>query len=182
MSPTFLHVVYAGRGDALIVEDQPNLYLVDGGPPDQAPGRFARRLIPDIYWDAVFAAAEEMGKATDPLELDGVVISHAHLDHFGVVEIFRQGLSTDPGGVTAELKFDRPLVSQSLQNSADPDFKQLNTFMGEFGFGPAPTSSQGTRSSAPSPSRPISSSSGQSRSSQPRSGLSTPPAPTAPAC
>jgi len=144
MSPTFLHVVYAGRGDALIVEDQPNLYLVDGGPPDQAPGRFARRLIPEIYWDAVFAAAAGMGKATNPLELDGVVISHAHLDHFGgIVQIFRRGLSTNPGGVTISLKFDRPLVSQSLRNNADPDFEQLNTFLGEYKFGPAPNQQPG---------------------------------------
>jgi glyoxylase-like metal-dependent hydrolase (beta-lactamase superfamily II) len=138
MSPTILNVVYAGRGDALILRDDPDLYLIDGGPEETAPQRFAFRSYWQIYWESLLAVAGEMpGRQVNPLAPDGIVISHAHSDHYGgIVGVFGHKLSKqiEPPPGAKPLFFDGPLISQALRNPRDTDFAALDAVFQDFEF------------------------------------------------
>src|SRR6185369_14037865 len=87
-----LHVVYAGRGDSMIIEDGEQLYLLDGGP--QGFTHKARSGAP--YWlyyrSAISDVAAEMGRSD--FHPDAVIVSHAHEDHYGGINaIFDRNLS-----------------------------------------------------------------------------------------
>jgi hypothetical protein len=98
-----LHVVYAGRGDAMYVEfetadhQHQKLYAMDGGPAGKGGkgdgggsprpySRFYRSAARDIWHD-------KMGHpATEAIKLHAVVNSHLHADHNeGLWKLLRQG-------------------------------------------------------------------------------------------
>ncbi|KAG8528605.1 uncharacterized protein KY384_006292 [Bacidia gigantensis] len=88
-----LHLVYAGRGDTLILELDNELVLVDGGPMTRHP---MRNRFPDVTQPFVLgdehgpyikylkeALVEVWSPRPGPPTLRAIVNSHAHDDHFG---------------------------------------------------------------------------------------------------
>lgn len=133
-----LHVVYAGRGDALIVEDRDKLYLLDGGPLGYMP--ISRCWAPYFryYMAALGEVSQEMGRATGSIAPDAVIISHGDEDHYGgIVRIFEEYLA--PAGSRAPtlqkpLLFDEPLVTQRFDRPFDESELELAQLLTGFGF------------------------------------------------
>lgn len=137
---TLLHVVYAGRGDALAVQDGDKLYLIDGGPFGNIPKDRGGGPQWRLYHNALLEIAAEMGRPAVPLKPDGVVVSHGHDDHYGGISgMFTQFLSktkaTGPNG-NKTLVFNGPLVTQVLSNPDDPNARSLAAMIRRFSFGP----------------------------------------------
>ncbi len=141
-----LHVVYAGRGDAMVLQDEDKLYLIDGGPQGYvsrgpaAGGVQANAPYYRYYMSALRAVSGEMGRAANEIAPDAVVVSHAHEDHFGGIKaIFERFLS--PTRATAPtndkpLVFNGPLVTQVLGDLMDTDEGTLGELVGAFHFSP----------------------------------------------
>lgn len=123
--PTLLHVIYAGRGDAMIIQDDAGgsgqMYLLDGGPlwyvavpaKGAAPAPYYR------YLAAVLKqVSRELGRPAGSIRPDAIILSHTHDDHYGgIVDLFRRYLAesytTDP--VDDEtLIFNGPFITQPL--------------------------------------------------------------------
>lgn len=138
MAPTLLHVVYAGRGDSLIVQDDSGIYLIDGGPLGYTPKR--QGLAP--YWTYYATALEEIWNAihpgTDQIAPQGIVISHGHEDHYGGIErlfdLFLAPAGTGRPEDDRNLVFDKPLVTQLLDETFNGEFAGLETMLSRHGF------------------------------------------------
>ncbi|MET0559897.1 MAG: hypothetical protein ABW065_14725 [Solirubrobacterales bacterium] len=140
MPRTRLHVVYAGRGDALIVEDETErgekrLYMVDGGPLGYTPKRRSGAPYWLYYCSALAEVSQGMNRPADRLAPDGIVVSHAHEDHYGGIEgVFDRFLSPtdqpEPGKV---LDFQEPLVTQRMRQG-DPEVQGLASLLTRFDF------------------------------------------------
>jgi metallo-beta-lactamase superfamily protein len=132
-----LHVVYAGRGDALVVEDGSDFFPIDGGP----LGYTARQHGGAPYWQYYYAALQAVAQAPvdGAIKPAGIVVSHAHEDHYGgLAAAFEQFLA--PGTSRAgskNLVFRGPLVTQTLAGPDDPETGALAELLIEFGFNPA---------------------------------------------
>ncbi|TVY74455.1 hypothetical protein Focb16_v005289 [Fusarium oxysporum f. sp. cubense] len=84
MRPPTLHVIYAGRGDAMILEcddrdnpDKRNFILVDGGPRNYI-SNFGSQLAP--YHRYLASACQQILQGN---EFACIVFSHPHEDHYG---------------------------------------------------------------------------------------------------
>jgi hypothetical protein len=109
MSGTKLHVVYAGRGDAFIleypVEANPNGFvIVDGG-----PGYYSANTHQDApYWRYFMSAVQRVWDARypattippvrpiPPIAPSAIVLSHAHEDHYGGIRQMLLYMSNKP--------------------------------------------------------------------------------------
>ena len=90
-SPFKLHIVYAGRGDAMLIEYPDNngrgcLMILDGGPASYAPAQGSSTSTP--YWKYYLSAARRIwaglpGRANTTFEPSHIVATHAHEDHVG---------------------------------------------------------------------------------------------------
>ncbi len=118
--PTRLHVIYAGRGDAMIIEhdneDKINpvkkIYLLDTGPLGYRHGDNKEAPYYKYYMSALKNILERV-RPNEPLKLDGIVISHPHDDHFGGLEKILQGLpptKADLGKAEYPYDFRGPLL------------------------------------------------------------------------
>ncbi len=138
-------MVYAGRGDAMIVEDGDKLYLLDGGPQGymtkgQATSAASTRSAPyyRYYMSALRAVSREMNRSATEVAPDAVIVSHAHEDHYGgIAAIFKRFLA--PKGATQPtpekpLVFNGPLVTQILRDQMDIDEGTLTHLIGQFAF------------------------------------------------
>ena len=145
---TRLHVVYAGRGDAMIVQDGAQLYLLDGGPQGLTPEVQSGAPYYRYYMSSVRAVASEMGRALTSIAPDAVIVSHAHEDHFGGIQaIFERFLSptyaTQPSG-DRTLVFNGPLVTQMLDDlRTNDDMATFEGLLAAFNFRRARSPPQG---------------------------------------
>lgn len=130
---TYLHVLYAGRGDAFILEEEDahRFYLIDGGP--QAP-----------YYEYLKASVKlvsETVRPGQPIQPDGVFISHWHEDHYGgLLRLFEDFLAPEPTNEPTEehpLVFNGPLFAPA---STDRDAKKVLKALTERGFKAEPGS------------------------------------------
>ena len=100
--PIQLHVVFSGRGDALILQylgsdQQWKLILIDGGPLTYTVGKG-----PKPYWKYYLSAARQiwknLGKGDDvPFSSDAIINTHAHDDHAHGLLLLLQSSLSRPG-------------------------------------------------------------------------------------
>ncbi len=135
--PIRLHVVYAGRGDALIVEDGDDLYLLDGGPQGYTARSRSGAPYFRYYTAAVGAVWQEMGRSVERIEPEAVIVSHGDEDHYGgITRMFKEFLAPAGSQPTPErpLVFAEPLVTQRFKRPFDESELDLAELLMGFGF------------------------------------------------
>jgi hypothetical protein len=130
LMPTYLHVIYAGRGDAMIIEDQGKFYMLDGGPLDKAHGQagnapYYRYLLSAAKW----VSTKQLNRPDDSLKPDAIIISHAHDDHYGgLLNMMKEFLSPNATTVASKqypLVFNGPLL-KPLNKSQTKGYTELD--------------------------------------------------------
>jgi len=133
-----LHLVYAGRGDAFVLEDSNQLWVIDGGPLGRSPESRGGAPYHRYLLAALLKVAAEQGQPPNTLTLSGVVVSHAHEDHYGgILQLFRAGLSpTYAAAPTSQwpLAFNGPLVTQPLTDLSQVGQTELLAALGSDQF------------------------------------------------
>lgn len=119
-----LHVIYAGRGDAFVIEDGDKLILLDAGP----RGYNYSRQDGAPYYRYVLAALREvsasMNRGAPGVTLDAVIASHADEDHYGGIKrLFDEMLSPQfavAPTAASPLVFNGPFITQPLVDREQP--------------------------------------------------------------
>ncbi|HYU34142.1 MAG TPA: MBL fold metallo-hydrolase [Thermoanaerobaculia bacterium] len=136
---TYLHVLYAGRGDAFILEEGSKFYLIDGGPMEKfVNGPEAPYY---EYLKASIKGVSEIVRPGLPIQPEAVFISHWHEDHYGgLLRLFEDFLAPEPTNEPTDkypLVFNGPLFAPA---TTDRDAKKvLKTLTGR-GFKAEPGS------------------------------------------
>lgn len=137
--PLRLHVVYAGRGDAFVVESDTELWVIDGGPLGRTPQSQGGAPYYRHLEQVIGGVAKRLGQQEGTAAPSGIVVSHAHEDHYGgILRLFRDFLSptyaTTPALPQHRLVFNGPLVTQPLTNLKQDGQQQLLAGLRDFEF------------------------------------------------
>lgn len=136
-----VHVVYAGRGDAFVLEDGKQLWAIDGGPLGRSPRSRGGGPYFAYLAQALKKVAAEQGQPANTLALDGAVISHAHEDHYGgLLRLFREQLSTVYATAPTParpLVFNGPLVTQPLDDLSQAGQREVLWMFKQYAFAAA---------------------------------------------
>lgn len=123
---TLLHVAYAGRGDALILEyttladGRRRFVLVDGGPLDTGPKGFKTKP----YYKYLFHAIKDVWSkrsSGEIIDVDAMICSHPHEDHMeGLMHIMN-----NMDNEASLLMFDGPFVLPNVAASGVAELRQI---------------------------------------------------------
>ncbi|KFZ24936.1 hypothetical protein V502_00571, partial [Pseudogymnoascus sp. VKM F-4520 (FW-2644)] len=127
---TLLHVVYAGRGDALILEyttvadRRRHFVLVDGGPMTTGPKDY--KATP--YYKYLFHAIKDVWSKRDPsdiIDVDAMICSHPHADHIeGLIHLLNS-MDVEASLLMFNGPFVYPNVSASELRKLNKVFKKV---------------------------------------------------------
>ncbi|MBO9539436.1 hypothetical protein J7643_02455 [bacterium] len=119
--PTYLHVLYAGRGDAMIIQDGDKLIMLDGGPMGYVHGSRGAAYYRYLC-SAVARINRELRGDVDHVTPDAIIISHPDEDHYGgLVELLQTYLNEDPSARPTwrkNLVFNGPLLLPAIDGSS----------------------------------------------------------------
>lgn len=124
-APPLLHVVYCGRGDAMLLEYTENatrrLVLIDGGPMTAKPPSSQ----PMPYWKYYISAARRVWDAmhapgpVPPFQPDAIINSHADEDHYGgLIRLLQTSLV---GPLPPSMVFHGPYQMPSIMKKKKPN-------------------------------------------------------------
>ena len=128
---TLLHVIYAGRGDAFILEYTTvpdglrRFVLVDGGPSNTGPPAF--ESIP--YYKYLFHAIKDVWSkrlSGEDITVDAMVCSHAHADHIDGLRYILNSMDDTSSLLTFTGPFVYPRVVSDETAEMVAVFKKLN--------------------------------------------------------
>ena len=137
--PVYLHLLYAGRGDSMIIEDRPDLpsteppkfYMLDGGPLGRNHGQTTGA--PYYMFLAAYAkmVSDSVRGKRNFIDPDAIIISHPHDDHYGgLIEMMELALPAQwidpkaPG--KAAMVFNGPLL---LPKTVSKEFTRIDKFL-----------------------------------------------------
>ncbi|GIK07592.1 hypothetical protein Aspvir_003258 [Aspergillus viridinutans] len=128
---TLLHVVYAGRGDALILEyttepgGQRRFVLVDGGPRTAGPPTYT----PKPYYKYLFHALKDVWSKRNSgeiIDVDAMFCSHPHEDHIdGLIQLL-DSMNDEASLLMFNGPFVLPNVTTSKTEELDDVFKKVS--------------------------------------------------------
>ena len=137
--PVRLHVIYAGRGDAMLIEDNNRLILLDGGPRGYAAGDDSGAPYYRYVMSALREVSASMGRVTpNTIAPDAVIASHADEDHYGGIKrLFQEFLATQratTGTAALPLVFNGPFVTQVFNDASQPGQQDLAALLTGYAF------------------------------------------------